>query len=454
MKLRLIAALLLASSVSAQATTPAAEPELVTLHDAFRQALTSNIALERAEREIGFAEAQRRTIFAAVLPRLSATGAVTYNSEQVTFGDGADARTILPSDDWNYRLTLSQPIYAGNRERRAYEQAKITVLNAREGVEAAKELVLVRVAADYLGVVAGDALLDVERTNIALAERRLEQARNLFEAGEVTRVEVLRAEAAVKAAQRRFTAAEQSRETAAGRLRIDLNRDAPLRVAAPAVASLAPMDEAALIATAESTRPEVRQAINNLEIARLEVAKQRGAYLPVVSADAAWINQKSTFPTDSYSTASLRFTVPIYQGGEVAARVAAARARQEQAELAVAELRQVVREDVRKALLDVRAAETSLALAQEQLTAAEAEYEQIFEAYRAQEATSLDVQAAETNLADARRAVVTSRLDLDLARLRVAYTAGTLEEAVTAGVSATTAHLDLVRPNSASEKAQ
>lgn len=448
-------ALLLATAVSAQVPPATTTDEPLTLNEAFRQALENNVALERAKYEVQASEAQRRAIFSAVLPRINASGALTYNTEEVQFGEGTDARTILPAEDWNYRLSLSQPIYAGNRERRAYEQAKITVLNAREGVEAAKESLLVRVAGDYLGIVAGDALMDVERRNVEVATRRLEHARNLFSAGEVTRVEVLRAEAAVKAAQRRLTAAQQSRETAAGRLRIDMNREGDIRVVSPSVGALATGDEATLFTAAEAARPEIRQAFNNVEIARLEVAKQRGAYLPVITADAAYINQKSTFPTDSYGTASLRVNVPIYQGGEVAARVAVARSRQAQAELALAELRQVVREDIRKALLDVRSAETSLALAQEQLQAAEAEYEQIFEAYRAQEATSLDVQAAESNLADARRAVVISRLDLDLARLRVAYAAGTLEETVTATTAAAaSARINLTQPKPATEAVQ
>src|SRR6185436_9846938 len=87
-------------------------------------------------------------------------------------------------------------------------------------------------------------------------------------------------------------------------------------------------------------------------------------------------------------------------------------------------------EDVRKALVDLRAAETSLGLAREQLAAAEAEYQQSFELYRAQEATSLDVATSEASLADARRAVAEETLNRDLAGLRVWYAAGALKEAV------------------------
>ncbi|HEV2721991.1 MAG TPA: hypothetical protein VG323_18365, partial [Thermoanaerobaculia bacterium] len=66
----------------------------------------------------------------------------------------------------------------------------------------------------------------------------------------------------------------------------------------------------------------------------------------------------------------------------------------------------------------------------EQLTAAEAEYVEAFERYRAQEATSVDVAASEASLADARRAVAAETLNRDLSQLRVWYAAGALKDAV------------------------
>ena len=34
---------------------------------------------------------------------------------------GSDKSTVLPRNDWSYRVVLSQPIFAGRRELRAYE---------------------------------------------------------------------------------------------------------------------------------------------------------------------------------------------------------------------------------------------------------------------------------------------------------------------------------------------
>jgi outer membrane protein TolC len=67
-----------------------------------------------------------------------------------------------------------------------------------------------------------DARIEVEKKNIQLAENRRKQSQAFFQAGEVTKVDVLRAETAVKAAQRQLAAAQQGRAIAESDLRAAL----------------------------------------------------------------------------------------------------------------------------------------------------------------------------------------------------------------------------------------
>jgi outer membrane protein len=409
----------------------ATETADLTLADALARALHDNPRILGARAEVEANRALKKAAFSLVLPKIGVTGNVIRNSSQVSFGSDDDQRLVLPGTDWSYRITLQQPIFAGFREKRVYEQQKLAITAAEETVRAGEDAALLRVAADYLGAVQATALLDVERRNQQLAEQRRKQASDLFEAGETTRVEVLRADTAIKAAQRRTVAAEQDRAAAVGRLRVDLAVDTDLVVHDPGPLPLPALpDEAALVSQAEGTRPEVRAAELSVRTARLEVKKQQGAYLPVVTADAAYVSQKSTFPKDKYGFAALRFSVPLFQGGEVGARVAAARARLRAAELALEDAKRGAREDVRTAMLALVAARTGLALAEEQLAAAEAEYAQMFEMYKSQEATALDAESSESSLAEARRAVASGRLEAQLAELRVWSAAGTLPDLI------------------------
>lgn len=409
-------------------TAPA--PARLTLQEALRQALTANPTLGRTRAEVNALQAQADVAFSSILPKIGFQGNLTRNDQEVSFGDGDDSRVILAENDWSYRLTLSQPIYAGNRERKAINQARLSVDVARQQVADTEEQLLLNVASSYLAVVQAEELLAVEQRNLELARRRREQAQIFFEAGETTRVDVLRADADIKGVERRVAAARQSREAAVGNLRLGLAVEGPIEVVAPGDFLPALPGEAALVAEAEANRPEVAQALAAQEIARLEVAKQRGAYLPVVTADGAWIKQRAAFPTDQYGQVSLRFSVPIYSSGEIKGRIVIAQERQRQAELRVQEVRQAVREEVRQALVDLETAGASLQLAKEQLAAAEAEYAQATELYRAQELTSLEVESSETSLADARRAVANSQLDRDLAELRAWSAAGLLKKTI------------------------
>lgn len=419
-----------AATSTASAVPGAPAPTRLTLQEALRRALTDNPTLGRTRAEVDAQQAQADVIFSAILPRIGLQGNFTRNDQSVSFGDGDDARTILAENDWSYRLTLQQPVYAGNRERKAIQQARLNVDIARQGVADVEEQLLLDVASSFLAVVQAEELLSVERRNLELALRRRDQAQIFFEAGETTRVDVLRAESDTKEAERRIAVALQAREGAVGNLRLALAVEGPIEVTAPGDFLPSLPAEEALIAEAETNRPELAQALANQEIAQLEVAKQKGAYLPLVTADGAWVKQRAAFPTDQYGQLSLRVSVPIYSSGELKGRIAIARERQRQAELRVQEVRQAVREEVRQARFDLETAEAGLQLAREQLTAAEAEYAQASELYRAQELTSLELQSAEISLADARRAVTIGQLNRDLAELRTWAAAGLLKKTI------------------------
>jgi outer membrane protein TolC len=423
----LLTSIWMAAAAEAQTT--------LTFRQALQRAVEVNNTVERARADINVAEANKELLLSNVMPRITATGSAIRNGEAVTFGSGSDQTTVLAQNDWNYRLILSQPIFAGRRELRAYSQAKLGITSAEQAMLGTEDAVLLRVAANYLALVNAEARIDIEKRNIDLADKRRKQAQAFFEAGEVTKVDVLRAETAIKAAQRALAVAEQNRENAESRLRADLDLNGAIVATTPEQPMPPVPAESALVDKAETVRPDVVLASNNLKIAELEIQKQRGFWLPTVTFDGGFTAQKAAFPSAHNTYGALRFTVPILQSGEVEARVAGAKARELQAKLDLETAKINAREDVRQALATLNASEKSLGLAKEQLAAADAEYAQEFELYRAQEATSLDLATSEQSLADARRAVAEETLNRDVAALRVWYASGAMREALNLGAN-------------------
>ncbi|MGH9459451.1 MAG: TolC family protein [Thermoanaerobaculia bacterium] len=428
----LLIATLIAPLAWAQETEPAPDAAAaaaggLTLPEAVRIALANNPTAARSRSQVELAEENVRLARSFILPQVTFDGRYTRNDQEVTFDFDGTEVPIQPLDDWSTSVRLAQPIYAGGRSLKAIRQARLGVTDTQEGVRETEEDVLLDVAAGYFNFLGAEALVAVERQNIELASATRDQAMAFFEAGEVTRVDVLRAESSIKGAERRLAAAQQARAGAASLLRLSLGADVPLDLERPSLGLPDVPSEDELVAMAQGQRPEVQRAEIALRVADLEVEKQRGAYLPVVTAEASFTQQAAGFPTDQFGALTVNFDVPLFTSGELASRVATAREQEHQARLVLDQTEQVVREDVRRALVALSTARTALALATDQLAAAEAEYAQIFELYRAQEATSLDVQSAEANLADARRAVVVSTLDRDLAELQVWYAAGALK---------------------------
>ena len=148
----------------------------LTFEEAIRRSLVVNNDIETSRSEIGVAEANRAFLLSAVMPRIEVDGALTRNSIEQRFGEGDEALTILPRNDWNYTVRLSQPVFAGRRELRAYSQAKLGIENARETEDATEDATLLRVASSYLALVNAEARIEIERRNIELAEKRREQA--------------------------------------------------------------------------------------------------------------------------------------------------------------------------------------------------------------------------------------------------------------------------------------
>lgn len=413
--------------VLAISSVPAAA-ETLTLEEAVARAIAANPGLEAARAQVDAAKARRLISLAAVFPKISLTGDYTRNNKEVSFGSGSDSRVILPKNDWETRLSLRQPIFAGLREKRAYEQSKLAAAQLEAGLSDSQAALVLRVANTYLAILEADALIDVEQRNLELAQRRRKQSGDFFDVGEVTRVDVLRAEAAVKSAERRLMAARATREQAAGRLRSDLAlEDGEIKIVSPGDFLPKLPEMATLVQSAMESSPIIEQARLEVSSAELEIKKRKGARLPTVFLDGGMIYQASTFPSDQYNFLTLNLSLPIFQGGELRARIREAEALLRASKAQLDDLERSLREDVSNTVRDVNTAHAFLDLSRQELDVIEQQYEETFALYQAQEAIALDLENAEISLADARRRVASAEVAVKNLELRAFYLTGALQ---------------------------
>ena len=85
--------------VTVSLATAAHAQTTLTFRQALQRAVEVNNTVERAHADVGVAEANKQLLLSNVLPRITATGSATRNSEEISFGSGSDKSTVLPRND-------------------------------------------------------------------------------------------------------------------------------------------------------------------------------------------------------------------------------------------------------------------------------------------------------------------------------------------------------------------
>ena len=100
-----------------------------------------------------------------------------------------------------YQVSVTQPIYNGDRNGNSVRQAESGVLGAREQLRNTEQNVLLSALTYYMDVLRDAAILDLQRSNVDVLQEQLRQTKDRFNVGEVTRTDVAQAEAARAGAQ-------------------------------------------------------------------------------------------------------------------------------------------------------------------------------------------------------------------------------------------------------------
>jgi len=435
------AAWLLAAAPAAAAPAPR-----LGLTEAVALALAHHPSLAAAEAERRAAEAGIADAEAAWRPRASLGASARQYQEPVPvtpihgFGPGEfppfDA-TLVRAD-----LTVRYTLYDGGGRTARAERARALAGVAGAGAEGAGQELIGRTVGSYLRVLGLAEALDAHgrRLEALAAEReRVEQRFAAGRAAEVERRRVAAARAAAEAERVRLAAALDAAERDLARLvggepeatRVD-------RLVAVRLAGQAPPDREALARAALDVSPEVARARLEGVAAAAAIAIADSARRPSVRA-AGEVQEFAS--SDGHEAEEwnvlLELSVPIYDGGGVAARVARARAEHE----AAGERLRLAEDGVLGALDRVLADLAEARARVESLGDAVASYEEVARIEALRLAVGAGVQAdlldAEADLLAARAGLAEARYaeqaaHVDLARvtgvLDAAWVARTLEE--------------------------
>ncbi len=341
-----------------------------------RAALEANKDLRIAVARVDQARAQLGVTRAAQLPQIDAGASATTNrlSDTGQFrGLGGDTGLLSTTIDLTFEIDI------WGRLRRASEAARAELLASEEARHAVVMTLVSDVAAAYLQLRQLDLEHETTRRNVTSRQGSLELARDRFEAGLTSALDLRQAEAelASTAAQipdleRQIAQTENRLSILLGRAPGGIKRGRPLtgQTAPPAVPAGLP---SALL----ERRPDIRQAEAGLVAANARIGVAKAAFFPQISltgffgVESAALSDLFTGPSRIWQLGPT-VTLPIFNAGRNRANLELADARQREALIRYEQAIQQAFREVEDALIAHRKAREALA---EQVAAARASRE-------------------------------------------------------------------------------
>ncbi|MFT6089446.1 TolC family outer membrane protein [Sulfitobacter sp.] len=379
--------------------------------------------LRAADEDVGIAKS-------ALKPVVQWTANATQNvNRSVSAGSTfvvAGTRTDTDSLTTTANLIASLLVYDFGATRYGIEAAKETVLATRENLISVEQQILLRAVDAYMSVIQSRELVSLRENNVRLLTQELRAARDRFEVGEVTRTDVALAEAQLAQARSGLAGAQGDLISAKAYFKVAVGREPGNLTAPPSLPSISDIRTAKALAV--RSHPDILAVQHQVAAAELLIRRSVAAMEPQVSVQGS-LGVTETFDSQSSSrsgSVGLQLSQTIYQGGALSAGVRKNRAQRD----AQRGNLHVVVKDVERAVSDayagLAASRAQIEASQRQVSAARIAFQGVREEAALGARTTLDVLDAEQSLLDAQSSRVTAQTQIYVAAYSVLQATGQL----------------------------
>ena len=416
-----VAGCLLATGTAASGTTFSLQEALEVTYQTNPQLAQARASVEALDQGVAQANANW-------LPSVNASG--TYGAEHGVvqgFASPFDSRPLTA------QLGVTQQIFRGGRTYAEVGRAVAQVRAGRAALQATEQGVLLNAVTAYMDVVRDTETVRLNGENVRTLETALADVNTEKAAGEVTKTDVLQAEARLARARSDSALAEMQLETDRAAFENVIGRPPETLEALPALPPL-PASKTAALDSALRFNPSLVQAKANAKAADFDVADAVGVLLPQVSVTGQYQYLKDVAGTNIFATRNPQtvlsvigqVTVPIYQGGGEEATVRRAKDTAHQAELAIVSADRDVRQGLNSASQSLRSAELGVSANQAQEAADRGAIEGVKQEQQAGERSVIDVLNAQEELFIAQVSLIAAQHDTVVSAYRTLSATGKL----------------------------
>ena len=417
-----IAFLLLLLGFSA---VPAAEVRILTLDQALQLAVVHNRAIARAVEFRNLAQGVYVAERAAALPQFTVKGTLTREEDQALDTPEYDRREAT--------MQLDQALFSWGEIQAGIRAAKIGLQTADERLRLSRQEALRDTSAAFYDVLLARELNSVFAQNLAQKSRRLKEARERLAVGLATEYDVLVAEVAESNARPEVVRTDNLIRSRRDRLRLVLGLDEPVDAAGELIATLVdPPGYEDALAVARERRPELRDLRHRIGIAEELVTIARAGDKPRLdlTGNYGWkeLDADEADRNGEKWDLGLKLSWPIFDGLRASGKVQQARSERDSLLIEELQLLDGIAVESREAIDRinvaielVRALEGTVAQAQKLLQLAEKGFEFGVK-------IRLEVDDAELNLRQAQSSLALARRDYLVAEVDLARAMGVLGE--------------------------
>jgi outer membrane protein len=255
--------------------------------------------------------------------RPTVSGQADHSTQDVkTRPDYQDASGM--SNPRSYAVGISQPLFQGFRTINAVRGAEAEVEAGREDLRTMEQQVLLAAAQTYLDVVRDLTIVALKENNVKVLAEQLKATENRFQVGEVTKTDVAQSTASLSGGQSDLALSQATLQISRANFERVVGHS-PRQLTTPEPIDRAlPNSLERAIQTGGAENPTIIAAIYRERAQDHAIEEARGELLPTVSLNASYTAGYDPAHGTKEQDVGLvtgRITVPLYQAGEVGARI-------------------------------------------------------------------------------------------------------------------------------------
>lgn len=385
----LAAALTLASAnIYAQDTTLLNLPQQWSLRDCIEYAKKNNIQINILRLSTGSAEQDLLQSKAARLPSVSASlsqSMVNGKQTDVVVG-GLSSQANFSG---NYGINSSVTLYNGGYINNNITAKQIALQSANLSVQEAQNDITLGITEAFLNILLAQETVTSFEDVLATSQAQLKQGRQRYDAGSISKKELLQFEAQTAGDEYNLVNAKNNYRLNVLTLKqtLQLPSSYDFKVTAPddiTVQEVIPGLAAAQDA-AQATRPEVKNSERGIDLAKTDLLLAKSGALPAVSLGAniasgyANLSQDNKYFTqlndNLYQSLGLTVSIPIYSRRVNKTNIEKSKIAVEQAKLALADTKLALNTQVEQAYINVQNRQAQYAAAEKQMKASRESYD-------------------------------------------------------------------------------